>query len=817
MIKSVKLVLFSVFTCLFWADVSVAQKTSEIYAKGELLVKYKNGTASAAACSINSIVGASVLEEFPELGWQRVKLPENLSVNRAVAFYKESAEIEQAQPNFYYRLLAAPNDARYAELYGLAKISAPAAWDLTTGSTDVVVADIDTGASYNHQDLSANMWRNPNETENNGIDDDGNGFIDDFYGYDFFYNDSDPIDDAGGHGTHTAGTLGAVGNNSIGVVGVNWNVKIMAIKIYSPNGGDTTSAMLINAYNYVRMMKNRGVNIRVTNNSYGGCGEACGYDQATKDALDAMGDAGILNVFAAGNAGQNLETTPFYPASYTSPSILSVASSTSTDTRSGFSNFGATSVDIAAPGSGILSTFNSSSSSYATLSGTSMASPHGAGAAALLSAYNPSLSPTSLKATLMNTVDSLAQWNGVVKSGGRLNVSRALQNQTVCNFSFFPTAQSFGIFGGQGTISVTAPPNCDFSAVSQSSWITVTSGNPGSGNTIITFSVAANMSGPPRAGTIQIAGQAFLVAQNGFQPPLPLPNNTAGLDFDGDRKTDYSAIQSNNGAMVWHNQQSTAGYLPFSFGLFNDDIAVTNDYDGDRKTDIAVWRSSNGTFYVLQSQNNTFQAVQFGQAGDNPTVSQDFDGDQKADFAVTRTVNGNLIWYVFSLTSGFRTAQFGIGSDKPLRGDFDGDGKADYAVYRPASASPANTFFIQRSSDNNLTAITFGNSATDKIVPADYDGDRQTDIAVWRTTNGTWYHLKSSDGSFNSFQFGGAGDLPTPGDYDGDGKTDFALWRPNANPNQTGVFYVQKSTAGFSAFGWGNSQMKIPANSILPE
>jgi len=273
--------------------------------------------------------------------------------------------------------------------------------------------------------------------------------------------------------------------------------------------------------------------------------------------------------------------------------------------------------------------------------------------------------------------------------------------------------------------------------------------------------------------------------------------------------------------MVWHNQQSAAGYSPLSFGLFNDDVAVPNDYDGDGKTDVAVWRNSNGTFYVLQSQNNTFQAVQFGQAGDNPTVSQDFDGDRKADFVVTRTVNGNLIWYVSGSAFGFSTAQFGTESDKPLRGDYDGDGKADYAVFRPANVSPANTFlntfFIQRSSDNNLMATTFGNSATDKIVPADYDGDRQTDIAVWRTTNGTWYHLKSSDGSFNSFQFGAAGDLPTPGDYDGDGKADFAVWRPNANPNQTGVFYTQKSTAGFSAFGWGNSQMKIPANSILPE
>src|SRR5207253_1900016 len=147
---------------------------------------------------------------------------------------------------------------------------------------------------------------------------------------------------------HTAGTIGAVGNNALDVVGVNWNVKIMPIKIYSPNGSDSTSAMLVNAYNYIRMMKNRGVNIRVTNNSYGDCGEACGYDQATKDALDAMGDAGILNVFAAGNSAVNIDSFPYgttpspgYPAKYKSPSILAVASSTSTDSRSSCSNYGA--------------------------------------------------------------------------------------------------------------------------------------------------------------------------------------------------------------------------------------------------------------------------------------------------------------------------------------------------------------------------------------------------------------------------------------------------------------------------------------------
>ena len=163
----------------------------------------------------------------------------------------------------------------------------------------------------------------------------------------------------------------------LNVVGVNWTVKLSRSRFTAQTVGDTTSAMLVNAYNYIRMMKNRGVNIRVTNNSYGGCGEACGYDQATKDALDAMGDAGILNVFAAGNSNVNNDINPggSYPSVYTSPSILAVASSTSTDVKSGFSCYGPISVDLAAPGSSVLSTYNTSNTATATLSGTSMATP----------------------------------------------------------------------------------------------------------------------------------------------------------------------------------------------------------------------------------------------------------------------------------------------------------------------------------------------------------------------------------------------------------------------------------------------------------
>lgn len=493
-----------------------AQKPNESYAKGELLVKFKSGASREAVGEIQSRSGAILIEKLGDLGWQRIKIADGADLKSSMAELLELPEIEAVQPNYYYHIALTPNDPQFPSsgMYGLTRISAPQAWDLTTGSSTVVVANIDTGMRYTHEDLAANIWTNAGEINGNGVDDDNNGFVDDFYGYDFFFNDANPLDEHG-HGTHVAGTIGAAGNNALGVVGVNWNVRIMAIKIYDSTPTDTTSAMLINAYNYIRMMKNRGINIRVTNNSYSGCDEACGYDQATKDALDAMGNAGILNVFAAGNNNSNNDSTaaPAYPATYTSPSVLAVGASTNTDARAGFSSWGPTSVDLAAPGQIILSTTWGSNSSYGSLSGTSMATPHVAGAAALLSAHNPSLSVASLKATLMNTVDPVAAWAGLTKTGGRLNVFAALQNQTTCNFGLSGTNVAATTKGGYYTVNVNAPANCDYSVKSNSNWIKLAGSDTLSGNGAVTFRVSLNPT-ITRSGTISIAGQSVTVTQS---------------------------------------------------------------------------------------------------------------------------------------------------------------------------------------------------------------------------------------------------------------------------------------------------------------
>ncbi len=354
-------------------------------------------------------------------------------MEEGIARYRSLSGIESVQPNFIYRTQATANDPRFNELYGLNKIQAPVAWDTTTGSPSVVVAVIDLGVDYNHEDLSANMWRNPGETgldsggqdkAVNAIDDDGNGYVDDVFGVDTINHDSNPMDDSG-HGTHVSGTIGGIGNNGTGIVGVNWNVRIMAIKSHGADGNGT-SASVVEAFQYAAMMRRRGINVRVTNSSWGGAPEAAEYDQALKDAIDAAGNTGILNVCAAGNSNRDNDALPFYPASYDSPSIMSVAASDQNDDRASFSSRGATSVDLAAPGVLILSTLRGST--YGFFSGTSMATPHVAGAAALLWAHGPHLTVTQVKATLMNSVDVLPQWAGLTVTGGRLNLARAVQN-----------------------------------------------------------------------------------------------------------------------------------------------------------------------------------------------------------------------------------------------------------------------------------------------------------------------------------------------------------------------------------------------------
>lgn len=374
--------------------------------------------------SLLTELDATVLEDTAIIGAERWSI-NSVSVEEAIAQYSQNAAVAYLQPNYILsKSDIFPNDPSYDDLWGLnntgqtggtsdADIDAPEAGDIRTSSSNVVIGVIDTGVDYTHPDLNDNMWINPGEIPGNGLDDDNNGFVDDYHGYDFVNNDGDPFDDEG-HGTHVAGTIAAEGNNGIGVTGVTWSAQIMALKFLDEFGfGSTFDA--IQAIDYAVLM---GADL--TNNSWGGGG----FSQALADAIAAAGEVGQVFVAAAGNFGLNTDIAPEYPAAYGLDNIISVAATDDDDQLAGFSNFGATSVDLGAPGVSILST--QPGNNYGFLDGTSMAAPHVTGVAALLLAENPDLTPTELKARLLETADPIPALDGVTVSGGRLNAFNAL-------------------------------------------------------------------------------------------------------------------------------------------------------------------------------------------------------------------------------------------------------------------------------------------------------------------------------------------------------------------------------------------------------
>ncbi|MEL7313960.1 MAG: S8 family serine peptidase, partial [Cyanobacteria bacterium J06559_3] len=393
----------------------------------EVIIKFKPAAGadfSAERQSLLTQLDATVIETTQTQGFEQWRI-DGMSLEEAIAQYRDHPAIEYIEPNYTLTAGAVlPNDPSYDELWGLnnagradgtddADIDAPEAGDIRTGSPDVVIGVIDTGVDYTHPDLVNNMWTNSGEIPDNGIDDDNNGFVDDVHGYDFVNNDGDPFDDHD-HGTHVAGTIAAEGNNGIGVTGVTWSAQIMALKFLDAFGFGTTFDA-IQAIEYAILM-----GADVTNNSWGGGA----FSQPLQDAIAAAGEAGQVFVAAAGNFSSNTDTAPSYPAAYDLDNIISVAATDDDDQLASFSNFGATSVDLGAPGVDILST--TPGNNYGFLSGTSMASPHVTGVVSLLLAENPDLTPPEIKTRLIETVDPLPSLAGNTVSGGRLNAFNAL-------------------------------------------------------------------------------------------------------------------------------------------------------------------------------------------------------------------------------------------------------------------------------------------------------------------------------------------------------------------------------------------------------
>lgn len=316
------------------------------------------------------------------------------------------------------------NDPRSVDQWSLQSISAYQAWKYGTGSKDVVVAIIDSGIDLTHQDLIDNLWTNPGEIDGDGIDNEGNGYVDDIHGWNF-NNNTNNVQDNYGHGTHIAGIIGAEGGNGLGVAGINWNVSLMALKFMDDKGvGDTGGA--VRAMDYISMMKNTyGVNVVVANASWGGL---TGFSNMLYGAINRLNDAGVVLTVAAGNSGSDNDITLRYPSCYDSNNIISVGALSKYDGVSlvGFSNYGASTVDLAAPGSVVLSTIPWNN--YGYMSGTSMAAPMVAGAVALLKSIKPSLTVSEVKNAIFSSVDKVPELFGKVATGGKLNLGAAMAN-----------------------------------------------------------------------------------------------------------------------------------------------------------------------------------------------------------------------------------------------------------------------------------------------------------------------------------------------------------------------------------------------------
>ncbi|MGH9313607.1 MAG: S8 family serine peptidase [Vicinamibacterales bacterium] len=430
---------------------------ARVFRPGELLVGFRPGAGPPEISGVYQLHGLEEKENLdpgplrPAL--RRVAFPLATAedpweqTERVITRLMRHPLVRFAEPNYIFHTSQLPNDQRFGELYGLhntgqtngrpdADVDAPEAWDRTTGSSTVIVFVIDTGVDYRHEDLAGNLWTNTAEASGlPNVDDDGNGYVDDVHGINAITGSGDPADDMG-HGTHVAGTIGAEGNNGIGAVGVTWDVRIGACKFLG-NTGSGTLDDAVECFQYVNRLKAAGHNILVTNNSWGGGG----FSQALEDAmagLDQPTIQPILHACAAGNENTNNDVFPNYPPSYDLPNVVAVAATDHQDVYAGFSNYGATSVHVAAPGVAILSTVPSSGhpccsdpTGYRLLSGTSMATPFVSGAAALVWSANPGLTAAQVRSRLLGGVDYIGELGAnAVKptvTDGRLNVSSALE------------------------------------------------------------------------------------------------------------------------------------------------------------------------------------------------------------------------------------------------------------------------------------------------------------------------------------------------------------------------------------------------------
>ena len=412
-------------------NVGLAPHSAGGYVPDAVIVKFRPSANASSKARARGLVNAVSNRQFKIVkGLEKLKLKKGQSVNQAVRRLQKLPFVEYAEPD--YLVQATTNDEFYGLVYAIdntgqdirgvlgtpdADMDVVEAWNIQTGDPNLIIAVIDEGVQWDHPDLVNNMWRNTGEVAGNGIDDDGNGFVDDVYGYDFYSDDGDPMDE-GGHGTHVAGTICAEANNGIGIVGVVQQCKIMALRFLGPQGGSTSGG--IASLDYAVQM-----GAKISNNSWGGGG----FSQALYDSIAAARDADHIFLAAAGNGGSdgigdNNDGLPHYPSNYNLPNVVSVAATDNRDEIAGFSNYGSVSVDIGAPGVDIASTYINDG--YVWNSGTSMATPNVTGVVALIRSEFPDWNYQQVIDHLYSTARPAASMAGITTTGGIANAEAAM-------------------------------------------------------------------------------------------------------------------------------------------------------------------------------------------------------------------------------------------------------------------------------------------------------------------------------------------------------------------------------------------------------
>jgi hypothetical protein len=452
-------IIFMIVLLAFPVAVFSQERKQIEYAPGELLVKFRSGVTRQLAQATHRFLGTRAIKRFRRFNIDRIKIPKDWSVEEAVYLYRFDPDVEYAEPNYIRRISLTPNDPHFINelLWGLhntgqivngtsgtndADIDAPEAWEAETGISSVVIAVLDTGTDWNHEDLSDNIWSNSDETLNVN-DDDNNGYVDDVRGWDFVNNDNDPSDDNSlgevYHGTHVSGTIAARGNNSTGMTGVCWSASIMPLKILDASGLGFVSD-IVEAISYAIDKGAKIINVSLSGTF---------YSILEYDAIKSARDNGVLVVAAAGNSGDGYQ--PFgwnndiagnanYPASYDLDNIISVAATNQNDLLASFSNYGPISVDVAAPGVNIYST--KAGNAYQYLGGTSMATPHVSGLAALIWSANSGLTYAQVKDRILSGVDVKSNLVGKILTWGRINAGNSFVPSPPTNLAVTPFSVS---------------------------------------------------------------------------------------------------------------------------------------------------------------------------------------------------------------------------------------------------------------------------------------------------------------------------------------------------------------------------------------